>query len=353
MDYNIVTLHRANNFGAVLQCYALKEFISNLGYTVGVFDSKQIKAKVPISVRSIILKTASKAFYYFHYYDFSIVKKKYDEFVNTYLNVNNDMNAPVFIAGSDQIWNPIVHNPDFYLQFLNIDSVKASYAASIGISKIPATKNEYYYNLLSSFDKISVREEQAKMDLSKILCRNDIRVDLDPVFLLSKNKWSQLSDQVETMIKGKYVLLYILHIPKNINALSKWLKDMTGAKLVLIDTSGFNGIRIHCDQRLYNVGPIDFISLIKNSEAVITTSFHGTAFSILFEKEVYPIINPAFPSRILNLSKKLNIPFIHENEYSFSRMDYSRLFVNEQLDKQRESSIEYIRSLRNIRKKDE
>ena len=348
MDYNIVTLHRANNYGAVLQCYALKEFISKLGYSVGVYDSKQIKAKTPFSIRNIIINSANSLFYFLHYNDFNNVKIKYNDFAEEYLNINNNRDAEVFIAGSDQIWNPIVYNSDFYLRFVDQNSVKASYAASIGVSSIPITKRKYYYSLLHSFDRISVREEQAKNDLSCILNRKDIRVDLDPVFLLNKEEWGYLADQVKKPIKGKYILMYILHVPKNLNALSKWLKRKIGAKLVLIDLSGYKGITIHCDQRLYNIGPIDFISLIKNSEAVITTSFHGTAFSLLFEKEVYSILNSSFPSRISNLSNKLCFPIVDDNQYKFSRIKYSKAFIENELEEQRKSSMKFILDLRNL-----
>lgn len=346
LDFNIVTIHRAFNYGAVLQTYALKTFISDLGFKVGVYDSMAIHGKVFFSIRNILfsfIRNVTKILYKKDYDNFCY---KFKNFIDLNFNINKMTSAKIFLAGSDQIWNPCVYNPDYYLEFMSSNSIKASYAASVGVSNIQKEYYSFYKNKLQKFDYISVREHDAKISLKKILGYTaKIRVDLDPVFLLSKHEWDTLASKSTLNIKNKYILLYILHIPKNLNKLCNWIKRKTNYDIVLIDTYGYMRFFIQHDFILRDVGPHDFISLIKNSEIIITTSFHGTAFSILFEKEFYAIINPSFPSRIINILNFFGIGYINENQYTFHRQLYNHNIIKGLINNQIKSTKEYIKML--------
>ena len=300
-DFNIVTLHRARNYGAALQTYALKTHLCKMGYTTGIYDAEPLSALSEIKLKSKLLKLVNNLAKSMHKSEFTKKENKFIEFLKENFDVNNSLECKAFIAGSDQVWNPIVINPAYYLDFVPKNSVRASYAASIGVSSLPDSKKEIYQNYLSQFNYISVRETSAKAALQKFLPGKDIRVDLDPTFLLSREEWTKASLKGENKIKGNYILLYILHIPENINELCKWLKKELNANIVLIDTRGYLGIKVNHDIIVRNVGPYDFLALFRDATAVITTSFHGTAFSILFEKEFYSVINPDFPSRVQNV----------------------------------------------------
>lgn len=344
-DFNIVTIHKAENYGAVLQAYALKTYLCALGYTTGIYDAKQIPAEANRSLRSKLISFTVSAFGLLNKKRFSEKTAKFRKFADSNFDINMSYDAKAYIAGSDQIWNPIVFNPDYYLEFAPDSAVKVSYAASIGISELPDSLSEKYRHYLSKFDFLSVRETSAKAALQKFLPEKDIRVDLDPSFLLTKQQWEKLARNGENTINGDYILLYILHIPENINLLCKWLKKELNAKLVLIDTSGYLSLKIKHDIAIKNAGPEDFLALMKDAKAVITTSFHGTAFSVLFEKEFYSVINPAFPSRVQNIMSYLEIKSVSNTQNNFVRNSIDFQHIREKIDQGRKNSEQYFKSI--------
>ncbi|MBR4625877.1 MAG: polysaccharide pyruvyl transferase family protein, partial [Alphaproteobacteria bacterium] len=308
-------------------------------------DSIQLEASKQCTLKSVFYNMMTKI-PAIHQKDYTEKKLKFLNFAENNLKINREKDSKVFIAGSDQIWNPIVFNPDFYLQFVDGNSVKASYAASIGVSKIGSDNYAEYQRLLSGFDAISVREIDAWRELKAVMGVScDIRVDMDPTFLLTKEEWTRKSFESKIKVDGDYVVLYILHIPRNIKSICKWVKEIYHAKLVLIDASGKITMFVPHDIVIRNVGPCDFLALFRDSKAVITTSFHGTAFSILFQKDFYSIVNPNFPSRISNLLTSLELPMIGDVDVEFSKNDVSYDFVQSVLNKNRENAKKYFEDL--------
>ncbi len=343
-DFNIVTLHKAYNYGAALQAFALKTHLCELGYKAGIYDAEQIHYENK-SIRNLAIKSVNNICKLPFKRQFEQKKFKFQKFATDNFDLNTSVESKAFLSGSDQVWNPIVINPKYYLDFIPENSVRASYAASIGVSKLPDHTKEIYESYLSKFDYISVREQSAKNELSGFLPGRDIRVDLDPTFLLDKDSWVKTSLKGENNLKEEYILLYILHIPENINDICKWLRKELNAKIVLIDTNGYMGLRIMHDKIVRNVGPNDFLALVRDAKAVITTSFHGTAFSILFEKEFYSIINPSFPSRVQNILDYLEISPISNAQKEFSRLKVDYDLVHQKLNESRSNSDLYFKTI--------
>lgn len=343
-DFNIVTLHKANNYGAALQAFALKTHLCELGYKAGIYDAEQIYYENK-SFRSLAIKSVINICELPFKRQFKHKKLKFERFATDNFDLNTSTESKVFISGSDQVWNPIVVNPNYYLDFVPENLVRASYAASIGVSKLPDNTKEIYESYLSKFDYISVREESAKKELSRFLPDRDIRVDLDPTFLLDKDSWVKTSLKGENNLKEDYILLYILHIPENINDICKWLKKELNAKIVLIDTNGYMGLRIMHDKVVRNVGPNDFLALVRDAKAVITTSFHGTAFSLLFEKEFYSIINPSFPSRVQNILDYFEILPVSNTQKEFARLKVDYEAISQKLNKSRSKADLYFKTI--------
>lgn len=346
-DFNIVTLHRAKNFGAALQAYALKTHLCKLGYRAAIYDAEPILAKSKLTIKTLIVKMWGFVVKLLFGREFSKGNKKFDEFAKKHYDLNKQKDAKVFLAGSDQVWNPIVFNPAYYLNFCDENSVKASYAASLGVSVLPGNSISTYNSFLSDFDYISVREHSAKEQLNRALPEKEIRVDLDPTFLISKNEWCEIAENDEHFIDDDYILLYVLHVPENINALCKWLRKELNAKLLLIDNSGLLSLRVIHDKVVRGVGPCDFLSLVRNAKAIITTSFHGIAFSLIFEKEFYSIINPLFPSRVENVLSYFGVDYVSntQNEFCRQKIDYDN--VKEKIFQNQESSDRYFNELMN------
>lgn len=197
-DVNIVTIHRAENFGAALQAYALKHFLENLGYKVGIYDEPELhdEPETVKSIRSIIIRTIGNIYRRIYRKDFQRVSEKYREFSKDFFDRNKSTDCKIFIAGSDQIWNPIIINKYYFLDFLPEGVKKASYAASIGVKMIPEDVWELYRKYLTQFKGISVREQDAKHALEKIVDR-DIRVNVDPTFCFQWKSGERLRQKKE------------------------------------------------------------------------------------------------------------------------------------------------------------
>ena len=340
LDFNIITFHRSINFGAALQSYALQEFIKKQNYSAGIYDYIKPKAIAANTLRSKIRRILVK---------FTKDEKaesgkvqKYAEFREKYFNLNLENDSHVFVTGSDQVWN-LNNSMDsmFFLQFLDESVCKISYAASMAKPDIPDGKQNIVEEYLKTFDAISVREEGVKECLSP-LYNKEISVNVDPTLLHDKTFYRNIANPVES-VPEKYVLAYILHIPKNGNKLISWLRKETGLPVVLLDSSGAVGMVVKNDMIVRDAGPGEFVYLFDNAECVVTTSFHGTCFSLIFEKEFYSVVNPALPSRISNLLSMFGIQPINESDSQFTRRNSIKWnHVKEVLAQERERSRQYI-----------
>ena len=344
MDFNIITFHRSINFGAALQAFALQMFIKKCGYSVGVFDYLKPTAKQSSNTFRSKVSTVLDCFINDENAN-QERKKCYNEFLQNYFNLNHDTNCNVFITGSDQVWNTgDSFDPMYFLQFLDESIYKASYAASMSKAEIQKGKETIFKKYLNDLDDISVRETHLKECIEQYTAK-PIHVHLDPTLLHDKNFYLEFALPVKN-IPDRFILVYILHIPKNGNSLLKWLKKETGAKIVLLDSTGKVGLFLKNDLVINNIGPQEFLWLFKNAESIVTTSFHGTCFSIIFEKEFYSIVNSDSPERIASLLSILGLNPVLESDKVFKRnntIDWSRIrnIIRSEIC----SSEQYIRAI--------
>lgn len=360
MKIKTITCHNVYNFGASLQAYALMTYLQNEGYDAEIIDykpdylSKHYKFDVignPVYEKNILLKYA----YLFakfpgRYKAYKgLRKKRFDEFTKNHLKTtdirytSNEMlkdnlpNADIFIAGSDQIWNTNFNNgkdPSFYLDFVPNDKIKASYAASFSIDSLPEEYKENIKRMISNLDYVSVREKKGLNILKDLGIENAVQV-MDPVFLLSKKEWNLLEEKSQIKnFNEKYLICY----------------DFDGNELVkeiCLNIAKKNNLKIYsffknnyANKCFYNIGPIEFLSLIKNSEYVVSNSFHGTAFALIYEKE-FLVVNrkEKLNSRMLDLLSLFGLKerMISEfdNRKELLSIDYALInkFVEEEVNK--------------------
>lgn len=300
MKIGIVTFHRALNYGALLQAFALKQTLNNLGAEAQLIDYRN-----PI---------IEEMYYYPCFFERKSPKerikyliqgkkelerrKKFDCFRKKYLNLTesifysdnikstNEM-YDRFIVGSDQVWNYGAHNFDenFLLYFVHDKKKKYSYAASFGVSKIPEEYAVKYNDLLNDFTMCSVREMQG-LEILKQLGIDRRRLDIDPTMLLTKKDWSLNFNISVPPIKNKYIFTYYFELTDSLRNYIESIARQTGYTVVYLGNplkSPFN-----CKSfALKTADPEDFIRSIANAELVITNSFHGTALSIIFNKNFY------------------------------------------------------------------
>lgn len=293
----IITYHNALNLGAVLQTYALNSYINKLGYdcetinyqckkivdSYKIFDISNYKS----IIKSFINMTGNikkrKKFSKFLNNNVVLSKETYDN--NNISNANSKYNF--FIVGSDQVWNYGLNNDDnFFLKFVDSGNKKMSYAASFGNNEIIEIYKDKIRTYLNSFDLISVREYSAKKKLKEIANIESSFV-LDPTFLLSQKEWNKIT-LPNCKKPKKFILAYLLH-EKDVFGIAKKMKKITGYDLYIITNSFVFG-----EKRINNAGIENFLSLIKNSEYVITDSFHGTALSIIYRKNLKVVLKNTY-----------------------------------------------------------
>lgn len=359
MKIGIITFHRAENFGAVLQCFALQTFLCSLGYDVEIIDyqAEAIRKTYKIVDFSIFkshynINTKVRTFLGRLKNILSRLEKKkaYAEFRNTYLllsspisNVNNlpsDIDA--FIVGSDQMWNIALTGGFDDVYFLNrkFKAPKISYAVSSEKWSYDsfANKSKEISTLIDDFSYLSVREIDFKNELQKYT-RKQIQVCVDPSFLLKKNDYNKLLTKPRC---SSYVLTYHLVDSPVMSDIAEQMAHKSNKNLIEIH-AGFNKYS-NKKRHKSNVGPTELLGYIANADVVFTTSFHGLVFSIIFEKQFWVIDNGG-NTRQKNLLAQLGLTSrivkcindIHDKDL----IDYSH--VNPKLKSFVTDSVNYLK----------
>lgn len=207
--------------------------------------------------------------------------------------------ADVYLTGSDQVWNPLNnYDKSYYLLFGQPETIRASYAASIAIGKLPAELQEDFPRRVRNMDYVSVREETGRALLAEYGI--EAQVHLDPTLLLEREDYEKLL--VKPSLTQPYVLLYFIHLPPEPERLVERLHQLyPGRKVVLV--TGENRARWFGDILISDAGPAEFLGLIRYADALVTTSFHGTVFAGVFGVDFASLLPPKVGGRISNLLK--------------------------------------------------
>lgn len=191
------------------------------------------------------------------------------------------------VCGSDQIWNP-VNLPEhiFMLEFVPDTVRRIALSPSFGIPSIPSNLRHEYKKRLSHIEYMSVREKSGCKIVSDLGFKDPCWA-LDPTLIMPEKKWHDLADKSSYHINEKYIFCYFLGSHSNGREGAAKLRSLTGYKIVNLPhfKSYVDVDENFADYDLYNVAPQEFINLIRNAQYVCTDSFHGTAFSIIFEKQ--------------------------------------------------------------------
>lgn len=359
----ITTFQNAYNYGAVLQCLALQKKLTMLGYQVEVLNylnkiignqykpihfsnSKEGKKIFVKNLCSSILrypKRKQKASNFGKFIAKNIeLTRGYTKQQIKQLNWQDY----ILITGSDQVWNPKLTQglDDIYTLNFGDNAKKISYATSIGnLSNIENNKEEYK-KIVNRLDNISVRERETQEALSKIVSKEVVTV-LDPTLLLTKQEWDEKIKKFPRN-NQKYILAYVVELNEEYIKIVNDLSKNTGLPVIHFEVRnhGYNDVL----KSAYTEGPLEFINYIKNAEYVVTTSFHATVFSILFQKKFFAIPHKETGSRVTNLLNKIGLEGrVFHTYQEFQKMNYQESIewtsVEEKLEKERQKSIEWIK----------
>ena len=361
MKIGILTYHRAENYGALLQAYALMSYLKGLGYDVSFVDYwpkyhseyfkvfswtnfmyKPFKSKMHILLRMMLMggKLLNR-------------KKVMQKFIHEQLSISDKPkysarnskteHYDVVVYGSDQIWRKQnLGGVGFDEWYFGSDNVwadkKIVYAGSMGQLETTPDDCQYVQLQMRHFCNIAVREKDLQSYLKKLDIQSELVVD--PVFLLNKEQWHQLA--ITPKSASKYILFYNLLNSPDSFSFAKALSKETGlpvweiTKKTALIQKGVKDIDISSVE--------EFLGLIENADYVVTNSFHGVAFSIIFNKQFFAVGMGAKSNRVLSL---LDVAGINEryfdstpHQIQLSQIDYNK--VKNRMHNDIELSKEYL-----------
>ena len=371
----IITILKVNNYGAELQSYALQKKLNLMGYDAEIIDylyykhpkHKRESVSKPFypyplknKVKEIGLALKDKCMRVVNTSSYRSRNKHYEEFhktFNRFSNVCYDRysklyeNPPKYDAycvGSDQVWNPRCYTnlEPYFLTFAPKGAKRFSYASSFGVTAVPDSAESKYKELLLGLDNISVREASG-VKLVEALTHHEAKLVLDPTLLLTSKEWQDVARPVNGILE-KYILIYELQPLPYIAATAKQLAQEKGYKIVRVCKDAHDKVKDTDFINVADAGPSEFIWLVEHASFVITNSFHGTAFSVNFNKPFYCVIKRGKNnnSRQLDLLSACGLSdrIVYDGEQFPNTLSSSIDFesVNEQMDKMREESCNYL-----------
>lgn len=374
MRIGIITILKVNNYGAELQAYATQAVLKRMGHNAEIIDylfyknpgfvktscsaplfSFPLKKRLAETFYPILsklknlpnakaLQQREKRFEEFH--------RKYTSMSQTYKTIEElydaKMKYDVYMTGSDQVWNPGVYTSlrPYFLDFAPKGCRRISYAASFGVSDIPVYVKDIYTEYLQRFDAIGVREKNA-VGMVKRLTGREAQWVLDPTLLLDKKEWMQVALSVDTGSEP-YILLYELTPCPYMRKLAEHISSVCKWKIIRICKNAYKEDNHSAILNIVDAGPSEFVYFFSKAQLVITNSFHGTAFSINFQRSFYTVLplrkqNNSRQRSLLEqfgLTGRLLVEGDSFPEESGLVMDYTS--VNNILRKERDKSIQFL-----------
>ena len=362
MRAGVITFHSAHNYGATLQTWALQKALKKLDVTPCVVNYhpecidrlyrperitgfaarwKYISRK-KVRMRARKLKTKFVC---------------YNRFLNDHLSLAGDYttyeelkkNPPIFdcyITGSDQVWNTDHTNgfdPAYLLAFAPEGTKKISYAASVGRENFLPQFRESFASELVTFDAVSVREASSA-DAVREASGKEVSVVLDPTLLLEKEEYEEI--KVSREGKERYILVYMMENNRSMIRLANSLSVVTG--LPVIQRKPGKIFRNELES-FYTHTPGEFLGDIEKADSVLTNSFHGTVFSIIYRRPFVSMLHSETGSRTIDLLKSLGLEkHILKEAKDFKSMGQFDIREQELLDEKirmlREQSYEFLKN---------
>lgn len=358
----ILTFHSGFNYGACLQAFALQTTLKKYGYENEVINfetdafvaSREMFSRRPRRLKEII-KNITRLPYWnslhvrermFNNYTFDVLNSTSRYRTETEV-IHHAEDYECIICGSDQIWN-LTHlkddpaiTPLFFLNFPKKQRRVAFSASFASFTKIAHLHEKEFLPWLKQFDAISVREiSGVEYVKSKGL---DCTLTLDPTVLLDKEDYEPIC--APRQIEGKYVLMFGWNTNKDLIEVAKKVSKELGLPVYNIvppPRAMFCGI-----PRKLDVGPCEFLSMIKHAEFVVTNSFHGTAFSTTFERPYVSVVTGKADTRMESLLSQLGLSdhLVTKDNIDVKKMlstDYSK--VREKKAALRQTSFDFLKN---------
>ncbi|MBN1589450.1 MAG: polysaccharide pyruvyl transferase family protein [Pirellulales bacterium] len=366
MKTGIVTFHNAYNYGAVLQAYALQETLATLGHEASIVDywrPYDLRAARSLFRRGTQFRVMVENLAVFaSYFQWKRRYARFNQFRQEYLNltegrytsdqelVENPPPCEAFVCGSDQVWNVSSGiDPVFFLNFAKtLGKKRVSYGPSFRVPEIPKRYRDRCRELMLDIPWLSARE-QLGSEMIKELTGRDAQTVVDPVLLLSADEWKKRIPPPRQP-RSPYLFVYAVRTRRLMNTMIRALKKKTGLPVIVATgDSPVNRVGIPADKVYLDAGPKEFLELAMGATCVCTSSFHGTAFALVFRQPVYvfPQTTTAGDPRMTNLMQRVGMEryLVESEDYTLPEnpleIDYES--PGRALEGLRQQSLDYLR----------
>ncbi|MDD3414996.1 MAG: polysaccharide pyruvyl transferase family protein [Lachnospiraceae bacterium] len=364
----IMTFHKSINYGAILQALAMQNVMEKLGYEgtildYNVFSEDDDSKKTSLLSRIINLKNTYNAFKLIRFRNSHPCKEreaKFSQFCskqfrltdNEYKNYEElkaiKNHYDFFVCGSDQIWNPdyTKANPAYFLQFADKEK-RIAYAPSFGIEDfdhVPDRVKKQMQQYLCEFSALSVREVTAAQ-MIKNMCGVKAQVVVDPTFLIEKTTWETYERKPKELSDKHYILFYILGYDKRYLGLINILERKYNMSVIVIPMTPIwkKNTKKIC------AGVDEFLYLVHHADYVVTDSFHGMMFSLIYRKNFTALkredTEHSLCSRIVDFLEQLGLEsnastIMNCGENGIHPVNYT--LVEDRIKKLRLNSFDYL-----------
>lgn len=350
MNILIATFHWSQNYGALLQTYALKKHLEDLGHSVSIIDCKpdlgHKKESISSRIKDIVLLSSHPLDYYHIKKQCTCLQQfRLEHFSLIPENEVHDIDA--IVCGSDQIWNSKLTGGALFPLYFGVSKYysfpkRIAYAASLGEKEIPEKDKTRFQELLNGMDYVSVREESL-VDLVKKYTEKKVINVIDPTLLLDTNDYISLIDSKRIQINEKYVLIYQNTYDARLSRIADAIAKKICGIVVEIARKRYRPFSNH--RIILNGGVETFLSIYQNASYVITNTFHGTVFALQFKKQFFSIPLKGRESRVLSLLHQLGLEnriILTDGHDCLNESDIDYSIVESNLSRIRKKSDEFL-----------
>lgn len=363
MKIGILTFHRAHNYGAMLQAFALRKVLIRKGYDVEFISYRQFH--IEHAYKTWIWKVdKTKGFIYnfkifisnvLTFYRRKKRSKAFNIFASHYLPesykytredlLKSELNYDVVVFGSDQIWTTRFMGTFDEVFWGNIHLKKGrkiAYAPSMELKSVSEKEKEFIRKNIRNFDSVSARETQMA-ELLEGITNISVQTVVDPTLLCRKDDYEELILSSKHIPQGPYVLVYQVGHYKQVKDIALEVANQLNCPILEIGSD----VLLHNDATYRDgYGPADFVALIYHATFVVSGSFHGTAFSVNFHKPFYSVLISGIDSRAISFLSQIGLmdcgirTASDVNVQSVMNIDYVK--VDSKLEEMRNASMAYI-----------
>lgn len=359
----IITYHAAHNFGANLQAYALQKLVEEIGEGQVKCEIIDFRTESQRKGSSLFVKPRhitsimKDVFVVMNYRNMKARHDGFENFISNYLHLSEESYSDVlelaksdydyYISGSDQIWNWTMKDFDmaYFLPFVK-NGKRIAYAPSLGkvdYNNLSVEKKKEFAFYINNYDELSAREQNVQQFIYKLTNRESCILP-DPTLTLEKKEWDAITP--ERIIKKDYIFFYNFYLNKEKMEIVKKIQQKTGLPVIVPRMS--TAYLHHGIKAITNASTLEFLSLMKYAKFVITSSFHGTVFSIMFNKPFFVVYGAEDGTRVSHLlemfrltDRVVNLCTIDDKIDSLYDIKYKGM--EDIMWSQREKAIKYLK----------